>query len=79
MKHELVNSLKQGCTVWDMGVAKKIRELKQNHPDWITIIDDMKELESILGVELDVTKKIPYFGAILTKEGTKNIVALLTL
>ena len=69
---DLVDALKNGCTVWGYTEAEKIRELQKLHPVWITIVTG-EDLEYILGQKFDGTGKIPYFGAILTDEGRKHI------
>lgn len=69
MDKKMIEDLKSGCTVYGYEDAKKIRQLQKEHPDWVDIIDDMEKLQRILGVKLDGTKRMPYFGAILTDAG----------
>ena len=64
---ETLERIENGGTVWALDHAQIIRELQKEHPEWLTIVDDMKELERITGETYD--DKVPYFGAILTAEG----------
>lgn len=73
MEEKLVKDLENGCTVWGPADAKRIRELQSKHPGWVDVIDDMAELERIEGRKFDGAKQVPYFGAILTDEGKRNI------
>lgn len=73
MDKKLIKALKNGCTVWGLAEAKAIRELQREHPDWIDIISNMDELEQITGQHYDGAGHLPYFGAILTAEGKKNL------
>ncbi len=73
MDQELIKDLANGCTVYGRKEAQEIRALQKEHPDWVDVIDNMKKLEYILGEKLDGTKTMPYFGAILTREGIKEL------
>ena len=73
MDEKLIADLETGCTVWGRVDAGEIRRLQKEHPDWVDIVDNLDELESITGKTFDGTKQLPYFGAILTGKGKANI------
>lgn len=64
---ETLERIENGGTVWALDHAEIIREMQRNYPGWLTIIDNMAELERITGETYK--NKVPYFGAILTFEG----------
>ena len=70
----LVNQLKNGIAVWNLLDAQKIRQFQKEHPDYIHIIDNIDDLEEILDVKFDGAKKLPYFGARLSKKGRKEMI-----
>ncbi len=70
--------IQNGATIFDLKKAKLLREVQQYNNTLITIIDNMKELEIIVGNEKDLydnkdpkTGHLAYFGAILTDKGKK--------
>lgn len=70
---KVMKAVKNGATIYGLNDAQLLREVQKYDKDLITIIDDMKKLEYILGYELDGAKQLPYFGAILTKKGKKYL------
>jgi len=73
----LVADLNNGCDVFGRSEAVLIRELHKEHPDWLDIIDNIKELEKLKGSEYPLDN-LPYFGVILTgkgKEGFQKIMS----
>ena len=73
LPEELIKELENGITVYGHNTAKAIRLIQRDHPDWVDIVDDMSELEEILGKKFGPGDKMPYFGAILTAEGKKGL------
>lgn len=55
-----------GVDVYDHALARELRLIKAEHPDYIEIVNAM-------AYHGDGTDKMPYFGAILTIEGFKAI------
>ena len=73
-KHlDAMRKVKNGADVWAPDIARLLREVQKTDPDLIDITKPMMFKGS--GAE-----QMPYFGAILTKEGCrvlKNLKALL--
>lgn len=70
--------IQNGATIFALKEAKLLREVQQYNNTLIDIIDNIKELERILGNEKDLydnkdpkTGHLAYFGAILTEKGKK--------
>ena len=71
---DLIKKLKNGIIVWNPLTAKQIREFQKEHPDYIHIIDNIDDLEEILDVKFDGSKKLPYFSARLSKKGKSEMI-----
>lgn len=69
----MMKAVKNGATIYGLYDAQLLREVQKYDKELITIIDDMNQLEYILGYELEGAKQLPYFGAILTKKGKKYL------
>jgi len=72
MNDNLLDSLKGGCTVYGIIEARIIRELKYKHPEWIELVTG-EDLEFVLEKKMSDMEAEPYFGAILTEEGKRNL------
>lgn len=68
---EMLKSVKNGETVYGLNQARILRAIDENEETkgLVHIIDDLKDLEYILGVKFTGTEQLPYFGAIITDEG----------
>lgn len=71
MDDKFISNLINGCTIWGRYEAGIIRQIEAKYPKWINVIE-LDELEKILGKEFDGAKQLPYFGAILTGNGSAN-------
>lgn len=72
--------IQNGATIFNLKKAKLLREVQQYDKTLINIIDNMKELERIVGNEKDLYDNkdpkighLAYFGAILTDKGKKYL------
>lgn len=73
-KHlQAMKEVEEGATIYGYGHARLLREVQMHDASLIDIIDDISQLEKIVGRVFDGAKKIPYFGAILTPKGKKFI------
>lgn len=70
--------VQNGATIFGLKEAKLLREVEQYDRSLINIIDNMSELQKIVGNEKDLydnkdlkTGHLAYFGAILTEKGKK--------
>lgn len=70
--------IQDGATIFGLKEATLLREVEKYNKSLITIIDNMKVLEKIVGSEKDLydnknpkTGHLAYFGAILTDKGKK--------
>jgi hypothetical protein len=70
---EVLAACEGGSTIWGFYEAKILREVQQHDNALIHIVDDIGELESILATTFNGAKRIPYFGAVLTKQGAKYL------
>lgn len=61
--YRLLLDLRNGADVIGYGEAMRCREIQRAHPSWIDITDLMGDY--------DGAGRLPYFGAIATKEGIK--------
>ncbi len=61
-KHfNVMEEITEGAEVFGREEAILLREVQQAHPEWIAITEPMGEYTG--------TERMPYFGAILKKEG----------
>jgi len=75
---DAMKEVKEGATIYGYRLAMLLREVQRYDRSLIHIIDNMRELEQIVGEKFDGTKRLPYFGAILSEKGKtvlKNTVA----
>ena len=72
---KVMKRIGNGATVWGRFDAEAVRELQKNHPEWVTIIVNMEELEKIMGEKYSGVGELPYFGAILTAKGKEALAA----
>lgn len=63
---EAMKAVKNGADVYSYGIARALREVHNVRPDLVTITKPMTR--KFTGVE-----RMPYFGAILTREGKRAI------
>ena len=64
--------IQEGATIFGLKEAKLLREVEQYDSSLINIIDNMEELQEIIGNEKDLYDNkghLAYFGAILTEKG----------
>ena len=75
MEKEIMEIIKDDPLIYSCIEASKARLFHNEHPDWVNIIDNMVELESVLGVEFEAPD-LPYFGAFLTDKGKRALVVM---
>ena len=63
---EILRKIKSGADIYDYMTAKILRTIEKNFPSLICITKPMM-------YQGDGTDQMPYFGAILTKDGKKAI------
>ena len=62
---ELLLNLRRGADIYAYDLAYRIQRLKQEHPTYVEIV----ESTAMSGHRDELLEKLPYFGAIATKEG----------
>lgn len=67
---ELMADILDGADIYGLRDARMIREIKKHNPGWVEILS-IEDMEKKLSREFDGTKRLPYFGAILTPEGER--------
>lgn len=65
---KVMHAVRDGATIWGYYEAMKLREVQNFNQELITIVG-IADLERIIGLEFDGAKRMPYFGAILTRKG----------
>ncbi|HFF1838858.1 TPA: hypothetical protein ACGBET_003577 [Bacillus cereus] len=76
LKEEHLQAMKDitsGATIFSYSLAMRLREVERFDSELIDIIHNLDELEAISGEVFPAEKKLPYFGAILTKKGKEYL------